>query len=79
MVFTCLQYKFFENIVTSNFFFSQFSNQFWKLSAIFIKFEILVYKHFQFKSLELVVWEGVSKCVSVNVIYLIPPPALWKE
>ena len=57
LVFTCLQYKSFENtagekeklLITSNFSFSHsVFYPFWELFAIFIKFEIIVCKLFQF-------------------------------
>ena len=48
-------------LVTSNFSFSHsVFNPFGKLSAIFINFEIIICKLFQFGSLKFVVWERVK-------------------
>ena len=68
LFFTCLQCKSFENTekeklhVTSNFSFSVcVFYPFRELSTIFIKFEIVVCKLFEFGSLKFVIWERVDK------------------
>ena len=70
LIFTCLQYKSFKKmwekeklLVTSNFSFSNsVFNPFRELSAIFIKFEIVVCHPFEFWSvcLKFAVWERVK-------------------
>ena len=67
----CLQYKSFENIVGNGDFAHHeqflplpvFSHQFRELSAIFIKFEIVVCKLFQLVAInyKIVIWERVKK------------------
>ena len=70
LVFTCLQYKSFENTVGKGeiarneqflLFPHVFSTHLKKFLPFLIKFEIVVCKLFQYGSLELLVWERVKR------------------
>ena len=71
----CLQYKSFENTVgngeialMSDFSFSQCFYPFVELSAIFIKYEVVVCKLSVWKSLKFVVWERAHG-ITMEVVY----------